>query len=412
MATGAWNPLVAPRSNAPPNPWTGVRIAEDIQLIIQGIENRSWVDTTLGTVSASLDALALRADPVGVLVQYGVSWLIEHVKPLTRALDLLAGDPRQIAAHAQTWRNVAGSLRDSACDLDFYVWSDVPEWTGDAADSYRAWSREQQGSINALALGADAMAIITEVAGALVAGVRTMVRDFIASLVSQVIKRVLGTILSGAAPTALVVREVGGMVATTASNIARVINALVTSLNRLQLIVYQLRALIVELKKLLDQLGSQPPAPRPALPPGPRPILPPYVVKPSRPPDPAARPRGSRTKEVTKGHKRENEAAETLAKHGYDVEQNPPAKPNGKEPDYRIEGEYFDCIAPETNNMKNVWDRMQGKVTDGQAERLVLNLDNSTRTAAEYAEYLRREPVNGLQQVLVVKDGAVTQIYP
>ncbi len=43
---------------------------------------------------------------------------------------------------------------------------------------------------------------------------------------------------------------------------------------------------------------------------------------------------------------RENESADTFAQHGYDVEQNPPPKPNGKEPDYKIEGEYFDNYAP------------------------------------------------------------------
>jgi hypothetical protein len=39
--------------------------------------------------------------------------------------------------------------------------------------------------------------------------------------------------------------------------------------------------------------------------------------------------------------RRENEWADVLAENGYDVEQNPPPKPNGKKPDYRIEGEYF-----------------------------------------------------------------------
>lgn len=33
--------------------------------------------------------------------------------------------------------------------------------------------------------------------------------------------------------------------------------------------------------------------------------------------------------------RRENESADTLARDGYDVEQNPPPKPNGKEPDYK-----------------------------------------------------------------------------
>jgi hypothetical protein len=33
-------------------------------------------------------------------------------------------------------------------------------------------------------------------------------------------------------------------------------------------------------------------------------------------------------------HQRENQAAEILAAHGYQVEQNPGTLPNGKNPDY------------------------------------------------------------------------------
>jgi hypothetical protein len=95
-------------------PFAGVWIAEDIDVIAQGIKDGNWIDVTLGGVSAGLDALALISDPIGALLQYGVAWLIEHVKPLSEALDWLAGDPAQIAAHAQTWRSVAGNRSSPA----------------------------------------------------------------------------------------------------------------------------------------------------------------------------------------------------------------------------------------------------------------------------------------------------------
>ncbi len=41
--------------------------------------------------------LGVVLDSIGTLVSYGVAWLIEHVKPLSDALDWLAGDPDQIA---------------------------------------------------------------------------------------------------------------------------------------------------------------------------------------------------------------------------------------------------------------------------------------------------------------------------
>ncbi|MET7747866.1 hypothetical protein [Micromonospora sp. NPDC005367] len=119
------NPLVAAAADTSPSAWAGVWILEDIELIHQGVRDGSWIDGTLGVVSASLDALAFVSDPVGALLQYGVAWLIEHVKPLSEALDWLAGDPAQITAHAQTWRNTAASLRETAIDLARDVRADV-----------------------------------------------------------------------------------------------------------------------------------------------------------------------------------------------------------------------------------------------------------------------------------------------
>jgi hypothetical protein len=132
------NPLVAGATDAPVDPWAGVWIAEDIEQIARGVENGSWIDVTLGAVSAGLDALAFVSDPIGGLLQYGVAWMIEHVKPLSQALDWLAGEPGQIAGHAQTWRNVASALRNEADELGRAVRWDISEWTGVAGDAYRA----------------------------------------------------------------------------------------------------------------------------------------------------------------------------------------------------------------------------------------------------------------------------------
>ncbi len=94
------------------------------------------------------------------------------------------------------------------------------------------------------------------------------------------------------------------------------------------------------------------------------------------------------------------------------MEQNPAPKPNGKEPDYKIEGEYFDCYSPQTKNLDNVRDEISGKVKEGQADRIVLNLDDCPRTASEVADVLQRKPITGLKEILVVKDGQVVPFFP
>jgi hypothetical protein len=226
------NPLVAPTTDAT-TAWTGVGIAEDIELIGRGIRCGDWIDGSLGVVGGTLDGLAFVSDPVGSLLQYGIAWIIEHVRPLTEALDWLAGDPTQIAAHAQTWRNVAGSLRGDAEALDRAVGLDLTGWSGEAATAYRRWAADQSGALTGLSQAADTMAAITEGAGCLVAAVRLMVRDAIAVCVSRLMVYAAEEAVSFGLATPLVVEQVTTTVAAWAAKIARWVRGLLASLRRL-----------------------------------------------------------------------------------------------------------------------------------------------------------------------------------
>ncbi|MEU8815378.1 hypothetical protein [Actinoplanes sp. NPDC048796] len=376
-------------------------LAEDIETVLDGVRSGSWIDTTLGAVSAGLDALALISDPIGGLLQYGVAWIIEHVKPLSEALDWLAGDPGQIAAHTQTWRNVAAALRDEAAGLDRAVRWDTSEWVGSASDAYRNWTGQQRDAVGALATASDTMAAITEGAGMLVAGVRTMVRDAIAVLVSRLMSYAAEMAFSLGFATPLVVEQVSTLCASWAARIAGWLRGLVRSLSNLRGLAGRMNRVLEAVKKLLSRLRGRGNG----------------VTTPSGKPDPGRRPTGRRTeahptRKKDRGLRRENESADILAQHGYDVEQNPPPKLNGKEPDYRIEGEYFDNYAPETSNLDNIRTRLSYKVSEDQADRLVLNMDDTSATLDQVADMLRRKPIVDLKQVLVVKDGKVIPFFP
>ncbi|NJC12658.1 uncharacterized protein YukE [Micromonospora profundi] len=256
------NPLVAAPAHTPPSAWAGVWICEDIELIAQGVRTGNWIDGSLGVVSAGLDALAFVSDPVGNLLQYGIAWLIEHVKPLSEALDWLAGDPAQITAHAQTWRNVSASLRDEAATLARAVRTDVATWGGSAGPAYRAWAAEQQQAITGLALGADTMAAITEGAAGLVAAVRLLVRDAIATCVSRLIVYAAELVATGGLATPLVVEQVTTTVASWGARIARMLRALLASLRRLMPQIRRLADLIDKLKQALGRLTRFGPANR------------------------------------------------------------------------------------------------------------------------------------------------------
>ncbi len=129
----------------------------------------------------------------------------------------------------------------------------------------------------------------------------------------------------------------------------------------------------------------------------------------------SGKPKGKRSPETgsqKRTHRRENQAADTLAAHGYQVEQNPGPLPNGKNPDYKIEGEYFDCLSPDSSNIDQVRKGISRKVSSGQADRIVLNLDDSPFEVNDVKDLLRRKPKKGLKEVIGVKGGKVTQIFP
>lgn len=253
------NPLVVPALEAPKDSLAGVWIAEDIEQICNGVKNGSWVDGTLGVVGAGLDALALISDPVGVLLQYGVAWIIEHVRPLSEALDWLAGDPGQIAANAQTWRNIAADLQRQAEEIDRAVRFDLSEWTGTAGDGYREWSGQQQQALGALVKASETMAAITEGAGFLIAAVRLLVRDAIATLVSRLIVYAAEEALSLGVATPLVVEQVTTLIGSWAAKIARWLKSLLRSLRNLMPVIRRVNEFIEEIKKILGRLrrGSE-----------------------------------------------------------------------------------------------------------------------------------------------------------
>ncbi|MFI5891006.1 WXG100 family type VII secretion target [Actinoplanes sp. NPDC051513] len=260
------NALLAPTVEGPVSSWAGLALAEDVDQVLSGVRGGSWVDASIGGVSAGLDALAFVADPVGALLQYGIAWLIEHVKPLSEALDWLAGDPAVIAAQSRTWHNVAEALRLETDELIRSVQWDTSEWFGEAGDAYRDWSTNQRNAVTALSTSAEAMATAVGVAGELIAGVRIMVRDAIATVVARLISYAIEELATLGLATPLLVTQVTTLCAQWSSRIARWLHGLVSSIHRLRTLTDQLAEALEALQRLLRRLGgAESKAPEPVL---------------------------------------------------------------------------------------------------------------------------------------------------
>ena len=156
----------------------------------------------------------------------------------------------------------------------------------------------------------------------------------------------------------------------------------------------------------------------------------PEEVTPSMKPNEVNEPLGIAEKVPTKadarqfrGITRQNEAANTLSKNGYQVEQKPqitetdrmsqPWLNKDKKPDFKVGGEIFDAYAPNVKtDVNGIRDAIKIKVESGQTRRIVLNLDDNPTNLNDLKKLLLDKPVVELQQILVTKDGQVTRFFP
>lgn len=110
---------------------------------------------------------------------------------------------------------------------------------------------------------------------------------------------------------------------------------------------------------------------------------------------------------------RQDNAAHILARNGYRVERQPKViesdrlKPSAA-PDFRVGPNIFDAYCPTTANLENIRDTLSDKAGDGQeagngqAYRIVLNLQGSSATPDDIIALLKRKPVEHLQELLII----------
>jgi uncharacterized protein YukE len=179
--------LVASPAPDPTQPFKGISAMETGYDLAQQFSEGNWVQGSLSIVGAGLEVAGAALDPVGYLFSTAASFLIEHFEPLTEVLDKLTGKPELVAAHAQTWSNMAERFNTLATELDGFARELSSEWVGDAKDGYLTTMDANVAGTAALAGAAAAMAAATQGAGTLVAVTRELVRDMIAEAVGQAI---------------------------------------------------------------------------------------------------------------------------------------------------------------------------------------------------------------------------------
>ncbi|MCW2792165.1 MAG: type secretion protein Rhs [Nocardioides sp.] len=224
------NDLVAPAQDSS-TIFTGSGPVESLVGAGQALAGGDWVDGAVYGVATGLETLSAIADPLGALFSAGIGFLIEHLEPFPSWMDELTGDPDRIHAFASTWHNIADRVRETADEFLDAVVSATNEWEGVAVEAYRAAVKVQATIVDGFAVMIEGVAGATEFAGAIVAGVRELVRDAISQLVGYALSKaaqLLTVVLAGKA-----IGEVVAKVAEWAAKISGFIKGLVKSMGNL-----------------------------------------------------------------------------------------------------------------------------------------------------------------------------------
>ncbi|OLF18530.1 RHS repeat-associated core domain-containing protein [Actinophytocola xanthii] len=256
------NPLVAEAKDET-KAYSGMPLLEAGADLKKAIESGDWASVALGSVGTALEVLGMALDPFAAILANGVGWLIEHVGPLKEALDGLAGDPAEIKAHSETWKNVAKELGAVGEDLAGMVTSDTASWQGTAADAYRQRTDDTVSLINAAQQGADGAASGIATAGEVVAAVRSLVRDIIADLVGSLISWALQVVFTLGIGLVWVVPKVIAKVAQVASQIASIVKRLVQAMKNLVPLLKRAGDLFDDAAKALKKIKDTKPGPAP-----------------------------------------------------------------------------------------------------------------------------------------------------
>lgn len=240
--------------------YTAMGPVESFATMGEALGRGDWVEGGLNAVAGSLETLGAIADPAGALLSAGVGWLLEHLHPFPEWLDELAGNPDAIHAMASTWHQVSTRLHEVSETFLAAAMTASAEWEGVAIDAYRLSAKALAEIIDLFGDMVTGVAASVEVAGALVAGVRALVRDGLSQLVGYGLSKLAQLLSLVLAPKAI--SEICAKVAEWTTKIGTFIKHLISSMGKLGSALDEIFAALgtagSKIKKIADSWDSLP----------------------------------------------------------------------------------------------------------------------------------------------------------
>ena len=254
-ADGDGSSFVAPKEDST-TPLEGSGVLEDIEGILSGLNEGSWLDVGLSTVAMGADVLGAAVDPLGTLIAWGAGWLIEHLNPLKKWLEEFAGDADQVKANAQTWDNVAKAMDSMAEDLEMMAKGLMADARGAAASGYSASNGDVSKSLRKVGEVGGAASKALEALAVAVEVVHDLVRDAITTIIGTLASAIIEAVATAGLAIPAIIAQVQIKVGAKAAEMGAKITGLLKSAKSLFKQLTSLKGLLELLKSLLKK-GKQ-----------------------------------------------------------------------------------------------------------------------------------------------------------
>ncbi|WP_280262129.1 hypothetical protein [Nocardia wallacei] len=153
-----------------------------------------------------------KLDPFNLVGGLLMGWMLEHVEPLRKTLDSLAGNPDMVKAYSKSWENISKELGKVAEGWVNEVGAGTQEWVGQTGDAYRTKADSINAAIVQQAGTAESLGKINEKISDLVDGVRGIITEILNTLAGMLVEIAAILVASaGTASPALIARAVFGI---------------------------------------------------------------------------------------------------------------------------------------------------------------------------------------------------------
>jgi len=213
----------------------------DVSSLEKDISGGNWIQGGLAAMNVIRDIGSILSNPVGAIMQFGFSFLMNAIKPLQQAIGWLIGNPGQVSQYGSQWQGVAGSVMQIGNTFSQTLNKDTANWTGVTANNYRSYANNQINTLSAVSTATKAIGNATQVIGQLVQKVQAIIKQLVSQAMGQIVQTAAAASFMISIP--VVVAKVVQEVISWMQKIADVIKMLTSAFNTLQPLMSNLQQL-------------------------------------------------------------------------------------------------------------------------------------------------------------------------